>query len=407
MTTIAAAILLATSHTAGAGLTLERFANTAHSGTPATTSILAALESVPTCEAGDAQYCSSHPHSFVLSGRYAPAAPARVGFTLSFDPPLPYPSLEAYARLWVHDHLLFPTNTTLGKKAGHAAPLWQNFPNRPLDNNGVISTTPGGGGGVDLAPGYEIRVEYVCLAANGCAHRTMTLHYSDFGSGDRPAILNPLPRRLPIPTSALLPTSGASEQARRAMYAAMERGWGTFDRPSSVSWVLLPESFILRASLYQISTGAYLPSVGITVHKATSGGSTEPDTVPPFVLRAGIHAIDNRYAEASLFWHGLNVSIEISSPAADSANLTVVATVLASPGEFNTELPGGSSDDDSSSSPDFMLVLTGNFTNGRAGLTNVNFKASTITGDAAGLRSVTMQVVQGQGKCFYLPLHFK
>ena len=407
MTTIAAAILLATSHTAGAGLTLERFANTAHSGTPATTSILAALESVPTCEAGDAQYCSSHPHSFVLSGRYAPAAPARVGFTLSFDPPLPYPSLEAYARLWVHDHLLFPTNTTLGKKAGHAAPLWQNFPNRPLDNNGVISTTPGGGGGVDLAPGYEIRVEYVCLAANGCAHRTMTLHYSDFGSGDRPAILNPLPRRLPIPTSALLPTSGASEQARRAMYAAMERGWGTFDRPSSVSWVLLPESFILRASLYQISTGAYLPSVGITVHKATSGGSTEPDTVPPFVLRAGIHAIDNRYAEASLFWHGLNVSIEISSPAADSPNLTVVATVLASPGEFNTELPGGSSDDDSSSSPDFMLVLTGNFTNGRAGLTNVNFKASTITGDAAGLRSVTMQVVQGQGKCFYLPLHFK
>ena len=43
-----------------------------------------------------------------------PQEKCRVAFRLSFDPPLPYPSSEAYALLWVNDHLLFPRNTTQG-----------------------------------------------------------------------------------------------------------------------------------------------------------------------------------------------------------------------------------------------------------------------------------------------------
>ena len=48
------------------------------------------------------------PSSFRLTGRVAPAMAGSYGFNVTFDPPLPYPSPEAYARLWVHDHLLYP-----------------------------------------------------------------------------------------------------------------------------------------------------------------------------------------------------------------------------------------------------------------------------------------------------------
>lgn len=52
------------------------------------------------------------PHSALLSGRIAPKSPGNYGFNVSFTPALDYPSTTAYARLWVHDHLLYPMDTT-------------------------------------------------------------------------------------------------------------------------------------------------------------------------------------------------------------------------------------------------------------------------------------------------------
>jgi hypothetical protein len=57
--------------------------------------------------------------------------------------------------------------------------------------------------------------------------------------------------------------------------------------------MLLPESFVLQLGLYRISTGAYLPPVGLTVHKPTPRGShavLHPN--PEFVMKAGLHSVD-------------------------------------------------------------------------------------------------------------------
>ena len=76
------------------------------------------------------------------SGALAPSTAGKFGFELTFDPPLPFPSPTAYARLWVDDHLLFPRNTTLNPspEAASSAPLWIPLPPRALRGEEVVRT---------------------------------------------------------------------------------------------------------------------------------------------------------------------------------------------------------------------------------------------------------------------------
>ena len=55
---------------------------------------------------------------------------------------------------------------------------------------------------------------------------------------------------------------------------------------------------------------------------------------PAFVLRVGPHSLDNKFAELSVTWRGgggggnaINVSIAATADAADSSQLTIMATV--------------------------------------------------------------------------------
>ena len=80
------------------------------------------------------------------------------------------------------------------------------------------------------------------------------------------------------------------------------------------------------------------------------------------------------YMQAFLCWKGLNVSVEATARGDDQ--LTITATVL------------------TGNASDFALVLTGNFTNGRAGVVSVSRTA--IGGMGSGLRASTVQLVQGQ-----------
>ena len=67
------------------------------------------------------------PSSLRLTGRLQPPKQGNYGFNVSFEPPLPYPSAEGYARLWVHDHLLHPINSGAANgqaRAGDRVPLW-------------------------------------------------------------------------------------------------------------------------------------------------------------------------------------------------------------------------------------------------------------------------------------------
>ena len=80
------------------------------------------------------------------------------------------------------------------------------------------------------------------------------------------------------------------------------------------------------------------------------------------------------YMQAFLYWKGLNVSVEATALGDDQLAITATA------------LKGNASD--------FVLVLTGNFTNGRAGVVSASHTA--IEGLGSGLRNSTVQLVQGQ-----------
>jgi hypothetical protein len=84
--------------------------------------VVSSLLGIPDC---DGTTCGK-PSSALLAGRLAPPAAGNYGFQLTFDRELPFPSEEAYARLWVHDHLLYPINignsTSGSKRAGGAHP---------------------------------------------------------------------------------------------------------------------------------------------------------------------------------------------------------------------------------------------------------------------------------------------
>ena len=155
-----------------------------------------------------------------------------------------------------------------GPTPGSVAPVWIPLPPRPVDGKGNIISAPGeapvageGGGG-----GYDLRMEFVCLSAEGCGDRKVGLlwtNHSDSGASDTTA--DPTP--VPIPAAVLVPTASPAETARRAMYADLESGWGTFYRKSFLAWELLPEGFLVRLALLQVSTGQFLAPDGLTVHK--------------------------------------------------------------------------------------------------------------------------------------------
>ena len=217
-----------TSSAIGRGLTLTVFNNTALAG-PGRARVVDSLERLSLASPG-----TDGPSSVLLSGALAPSTAGKFGFELTFDPPLPFPSPTAYARLWVDDHLLFPRNTTLNPspEAASSAPLWIPLPPRALRGEDVVATP----GGAPLA--NSIRLTVVCLARTGCGPRSVTLRWASVAS-DEP--WPPAPLFLPIPPSALVPLPPATEVARRALATRLEQGWGTFYNPSVVTWELLPE----------------------------------------------------------------------------------------------------------------------------------------------------------------------
>ena len=215
----------------GGGLTLTVFNNTALAG-PGRARVVDSLERLSLASAG-----TDGPSSALLSGALAPSTAGKFGFELTFDPPLPFPSPTAYARLWVDDHLLFPRNTTLNPspEAASSAPLWIPLPPRALRGEEVVPTP----GGAPLA-NYSIRLTVVCLARAGCGPRAVTLRWASVAPDERWWPLSP-PPFVPIPPSALVPLPPATEVARRALATRLEQGWGTFYNPSVVTWELLPE----------------------------------------------------------------------------------------------------------------------------------------------------------------------
>lgn len=176
----------------------------------------------------------------------------------------------------MHDHLLFPTDTTGSKGGGARAPLWIPLPPRALNADALPVEHLG------AAPlsSYEIRLEYVCLAAQGCGNRKVSLLWAPFN----PSTSVPLTPFAGIPPAALLPTQSEPEQRRRALAESLQDGWGTFYHPSMLTWVLLPESFAVKVGLYRLSTQAFLSPEGLTI---------DPVKFHQFAITAGLHSYDN------------------------------------------------------------------------------------------------------------------
>ena len=351
---------------ASGGLTLTHFDNTAIAGVGASRAVVGSLDGFADC----AGATCGVPSSLSLTGRLAPPAAGNYGFQLAFDPPLPFPSEEAYARLWVHDHLLFPVNignsTGGGKRPGGGAPLWVPLPPRALNAEMLSIEHPGS------APlsSYEVRLEYVCLAATGCGKRKISLKWATFAASETAP---DAPGFAPIPATALLPTQSAPEAARRSLYARLQDGWGTYYHPGMLTWTLLPESFSVKVGLLRLSTNDFLNPEGLTIN---------PGSFHSFVVRAGLHSYDNAYIEAAVTWRGvggnINVSLASTVDRSDNSSLTLVATVN-NPSEINAS--------------DYLLLLIPNFTHGRGG--SVSADSSGVSGVSAGLRKSKLHLIQG------------
>lgn len=131
-------------------------------------------------------------------------------------------------------HALFSSHVlaTQGVRAGNAAPKWQVFPPRALDQQGVAIEPRSGGSPLSA---YEIRAEYVCLSLTGCVPRIARIRIAHYGLPDE--VAPQFAPFMPVPAHLLQASSGEPETARRAMYRAMERGWGTYDRASALRLV--------------------------------------------------------------------------------------------------------------------------------------------------------------------------
>lgn len=193
-------------------------------------------------------------------------------------------------------------------------PKWIPFPPRALDGKGnaveIAASQPLGS--------YEVRFEYVCLNANGCScggsHRTAAAaapatasirmaKFSLHGDGGKASFA-------PIPQSMLVPTQSDAEIARRALRKSLESGWGTFDHSSSLSKVLLPDSFKVGVAFYQKSTGRIFGPAGLTLFR--NGMTVADPTIDyagGFTLRLGMHSVDQTFTEAWLCWNTLCVYI--------------------------------------------------------------------------------------------------
>ena len=199
------------------GLSLRRFNNTAFSG-PGLSATISSLESIADCVDSTCGQASS----FLLTGRIAPTIAGKYGFQLVFEPPLPYPSPEAYARLWVHDHLLFPVDTCRIKKSGTKAPRWIPLPPRALDAAGNPVEHPAA---ANLSS-YDVRMEYVCLSLQeGCTKRKISLRWVNF---EATSTFSPIPDFKPLPSTVLIPTQSPPQLARRSLATKLQSGWGTF-----------------------------------------------------------------------------------------------------------------------------------------------------------------------------------
>lgn len=345
-------------------LTLTRYGNTAFAGLG--TASESVVEAVPSC-AGD---CSA-PSSLRLTGQFKPSRPGQYGFNVSFDPPLPYPSEEAYCRLWVHDHLLFP-RTTAGRTRGRAgafAPLWIPLPPRAL--NATTGAAVQHAGAAPLTS-YELRFEYVCMRKQGCTDRSFSIHMAEFEGATTQ--LGPW---LPIPEASLLPRQGDGEATRRSLYTKLQQGWGTFYHRSMTTWALLPESLTFGVGLFRQSTGDYLPAEGLTLAKPQIFAGAE------FAISVGPHSYNQSYAELTLKWFaggGLNITLAATTDSVDNSQLTLQATVNNAPAVECS---------------DYLLVVSANFTHGRSGELFAAADGTSLSGVGAGLRSRTLWLLHG------------
>jgi hypothetical protein len=375
-------VVVAISSAAGGsgGLTLTRFNNTALRGRAAAApASISSLVDIADCQ----EATCGKPSSLLLSGRLATPAPGHYGFNLTFEPPLTFPSPEAYARLWVNDHLQHPRCTTgwaprngVGQ-SGRSAPLWIPLPPRALNPEGVSMAQPGGGN----QSSFEVRMEYVCLALRGCTPRKISLQWATYPPSPPTDFT---PEFSPIPSSALVPTQSEPEQRRRALAAKLQSGWLTSYYPSMWAFVLHPESFIVRVGLYRLSTGAFLSAEGITPTKQQLG---RPENNPTMThaVRAGMHAWNSSFTQTHVMWIGeggnVNVSLSTTLSHADNSQLTLVADVVPSATGISVNRS------------DYLLVVYPNFTHGRAG--TVAADSHGISGVSAGLRATTLSLIQG------------
>lgn len=195
-------------------------------------------------------------------------------------------------------------------------PKWIPFPPRALDGKGnaveIAASQPLGS--------YEVRFEYVCLNGNGCscggsrriaaaaAPATASIRMAKFslhGDGGKASFA-------PIPQSMLVPMQSDAEIARRALRKSLESGWGTFDHSSSLSKVLLPDSFKVGVAFYQKSTGRIFGPAGLTLFR--NGMTVADPTIDyagGFTLRLGMHSVDQTFTEAWLCWNTLYVYIYV------------------------------------------------------------------------------------------------
>ena len=353
------------------GLTLTTFNNTAFAGA-GHERVVTSLESVQVAVA------SSSPHATLLSGAVAPRVPGKYGFQLKFEPELPFPSPQAYARLWVDDHLLYPQNTTLNPspEAASSAPPWITLPPRALHGEDIVDAA-----GAAPLSNYTIRLTYVCLASAGCGARTLTLRWFSVALSERWPALK-APAFVPIPSSALLPLPSPPEQSRRALAARLQRGWGTFYNPSVLTWELLPEGFALSVGLYRISTQVLLEPRNLTI---------DPTKFHSYAVRAGLHSYNQSFAELSLAWRG----------GGDGLNVTIAATVLKED-ESQLSLLVTFEPNSTQNASDFAVVLIPGFVHGRAGTIDlVDVEATSaatnrcIRGSGAGLRSRCVRALEG------------
>jgi hypothetical protein len=105
----------------GSGLTLSRYNNTALVGGALDTAVVTSLENMKAFESGTTP---NQPAGLLITGRLAPPKAGRYGFEVTFTPEIPYPSSDAYARLWVDDHQLYPLNSTIKFWGKGITPKW-------------------------------------------------------------------------------------------------------------------------------------------------------------------------------------------------------------------------------------------------------------------------------------------